>query len=406
MYTYANKKQAITDIKKAAAPKMPSPMRTVSPNITGIPDAMKTRFENLSGFSFDDVRVHYNSGKPAQLQALAYTQGNQVYVAPGQQKHLSHELGHVIQQKQGRVKPTTTISGVALNDDTELENNADEFGEVVQGLRGGNVAIDENPLQLKPAKDVLQRMWDNRPPNPDATVKVNLSSKQASLIIAEAFREKPDDENRVIAYNAYFKLRTFYNDGPRPAIVGGPPRTIVDDKDVDFIEKRIKAIKSTGQSNVKAIGYKFDDLSIFINGYVVNDYGILLSDTIKTYLLKVELQSDAILQNCAMAVRNVIQQFEQAESEYKTFCNNVVGAYRARAVGAENRSAETGYPAATAYVKKRVLKHRNSRINISGINFEVQESLSGGSSGGAVWALHGDIITGASRRARFIWHVK
>jgi hypothetical protein len=33
---------------------------------------MKTRFENLSGLSFDDVRVHYNSNKPAQLQALAY----------------------------------------------------------------------------------------------------------------------------------------------------------------------------------------------------------------------------------------------------------------------------------------------------------------------------------------------
>lgn len=48
----------------------------VSPNITGIPDSMKTRFENLSAFSFDDMRIHYNSNKPAQLQALAYTKDN------------------------------------------------------------------------------------------------------------------------------------------------------------------------------------------------------------------------------------------------------------------------------------------------------------------------------------------
>jgi hypothetical protein len=46
----------------------------------------------------DGVRVEYNSDKPAQLGAKAYTQGSRVYIAPGQEKHLGHELGHVIQQ--------------------------------------------------------------------------------------------------------------------------------------------------------------------------------------------------------------------------------------------------------------------------------------------------------------------
>jgi hypothetical protein len=94
------------------------------PNLIGIPDVTKQRFENLSGLSFDDVRVHYNSSKPAQLQAPAYTQGNQVYVAPGQEMHLRHELGHVVQQKQGRVSPTTHINGIAINDDATLEREA------------------------------------------------------------------------------------------------------------------------------------------------------------------------------------------------------------------------------------------------------------------------------------------
>lgn len=96
-----------------------------SHNITGIPDATKTRFENLSGFAFDDVRVHYNSDKPSQLQALAYTQGNQVYIGPGQEKHLEHELGHVVQQKQGIVQPTTRIGGLPVNDSPALEADAD-----------------------------------------------------------------------------------------------------------------------------------------------------------------------------------------------------------------------------------------------------------------------------------------
>lgn len=82
---------------------------------------MKTQYENVSGLSFDDVRVHYNSSKPAQLQALAYTQGNQVFIGSGQRKHLGHELGHVVQQKQGRVLPSTWLQGVAVNDDAILE---------------------------------------------------------------------------------------------------------------------------------------------------------------------------------------------------------------------------------------------------------------------------------------------
>ena len=94
-------------------------------NMTGIPKDMKKRFENMSGLSFDDVNVHYNSDKPAQLQALAYTQGNQVYVAPGQEHHLGHELGHVVQQKQGRVKPTLQLQGLSVNDDEKLEREAD-----------------------------------------------------------------------------------------------------------------------------------------------------------------------------------------------------------------------------------------------------------------------------------------
>jgi hypothetical protein len=124
MFAYADKKQATTDKKKVDAPKTPSCMRTNVPNETGIPDLMKTQFENLSGFSFDDVRVHYNSGKPAQLQALAYTQGNNVYIAPGQGKHLEHELGHVVQQKAWKVPPEVYVSGVGVNESPALEVQA------------------------------------------------------------------------------------------------------------------------------------------------------------------------------------------------------------------------------------------------------------------------------------------
>jgi hypothetical protein len=90
-----------------------------------IPENTKKQFEDASGFSFDDVRAHYNSDKPANLSALAYTQGSQIHIGPGQDKHLAHELGHVVQQKQGRVKPTDNVNESAANNDIELERKAE-----------------------------------------------------------------------------------------------------------------------------------------------------------------------------------------------------------------------------------------------------------------------------------------
>ncbi len=98
-------------------------------NRTGLPDALKAGVENLSGYAMDDVRVHYNSPKPAQLHAYAYTQGTEIHVAPGQEKHLPHEAWHVVQQKQGRVEPTMQMKGgVKVNDDSGLEREADVMG--------------------------------------------------------------------------------------------------------------------------------------------------------------------------------------------------------------------------------------------------------------------------------------
>jgi len=98
-------------------------------NKTGLLDTLKARIENLSGYSIDDVKVHRNSEKPSQLQAHAYAQGTDIHLGPGQEKHLPHEGWHVVQQKQGRVKPTVRMKGKAnINDDAGLEKEADVMG--------------------------------------------------------------------------------------------------------------------------------------------------------------------------------------------------------------------------------------------------------------------------------------
>ena len=103
-------------------------------NNTGLPDNLKAGVESLSGFSMDDVKVHYNSSQPATVQALSYTQGTDIHVAPGQERHLPHEAWHVAQQLAGRVEPTTEVGGMPVNDNIDLEHEADVMGARANSL--------------------------------------------------------------------------------------------------------------------------------------------------------------------------------------------------------------------------------------------------------------------------------
>lgn len=94
----------------------------------GLPGGLRAGIESLSGIAMDDVSVHYGSSQPAQLNALAYAQGSDIHLAPGQEQHLPHEAWHVVQQRQGRVAPTMQMAGVGINDDAGLEREADTMG--------------------------------------------------------------------------------------------------------------------------------------------------------------------------------------------------------------------------------------------------------------------------------------
>lgn len=138
-----------------------TPKEKSSANLTGIPTQMKQNLESRSGLSFDDVRVHYHSAEPAKIGALAYTRGTQVHIGPGQERHLLHELGHVIQQKRGLVRPTTWINGLPVNDSPELERSAIHCVNepIVQNGKDG-IAL-ETHLAPNTDQHVLQMMTDD-----------------------------------------------------------------------------------------------------------------------------------------------------------------------------------------------------------------------------------------------------
>jgi len=149
-------------------------------NNTGLPNTLKSGIENLSRYRMDDVKVHYNSSKPAQLQAHAYAQGTDIHIAPGQEKHLPHEAWHVVQQKQGRVKPTRQLkSKVNINDDAGLEREADVMGERALSLRKRSSQLHMQkkasvPIQRKVIQrqtlDEFIKWFDDRIPENDSDV--------------------------------------------------------------------------------------------------------------------------------------------------------------------------------------------------------------------------------------------
>ncbi|MEM7370313.1 MAG: DUF4157 domain-containing protein [Bacteroidota bacterium] len=139
------------------------PLTQARANNTGLPDSLKSGIESLSGYSMDDVRVHYNSARPAQLHAHAFAQGSDIHLGPGQEKHLPHEAWHVVQQKQGRVKATVQLKGLAGNDDKGLEREADRMGLKSVQLGNSPATMKRDPLiesrrHFRVNRPVIQRI--------------------------------------------------------------------------------------------------------------------------------------------------------------------------------------------------------------------------------------------------------
>ncbi len=142
-----------------AALRSPAPVQK-APGSKGLPEKLKAGTEALSGVALDDVRVHYNSPEPAGLGALAYTKGSEIHVAPGQERHLPHEAWHVVQQKQGRVRPGRQLKGKAVNEDQGLEREADVQGALAARAASAEAVSAVGASSPRAARPVIQKLDD------------------------------------------------------------------------------------------------------------------------------------------------------------------------------------------------------------------------------------------------------
>lgn len=132
------------------------PKRNV--NKTGIPDRLKAVVEYFSGFSLDEVRVHYNSDKPALINAYAYAEGFNIYLGPGQEKHLAHEVWHVVQQMKGKVSANKDMDGEKVNDQANLEKEASNMGDKASKTKEITSPTTGTPLVTKGISGIVKQL--------------------------------------------------------------------------------------------------------------------------------------------------------------------------------------------------------------------------------------------------------
>ncbi|MCR0576021.1 DUF4157 domain-containing protein [[Clostridium] innocuum] len=93
--------------------------------ITGIPADVKSEAERKSGCDLSNVKVHYNSTKPADYQAVGIAQKNTIHLAPFHENKIKHEVVHIVQQKQNTF-PVCQQRGSVVSD-SRLEREANQF---------------------------------------------------------------------------------------------------------------------------------------------------------------------------------------------------------------------------------------------------------------------------------------
>ena len=168
-------------------------------NNTGLPHPIKKGTESLSGQSMSDVNVHYNSSEPEKVNAHAFAKGNDIHLATGQERHLPHEAWHVVQQKQGRVGPTSEVNGTRINDNPGLESEADAMAQkiVAEGKTNTKKEVDENELlsdSTEVPQMVTQRLAFQQPDLGADAATAEAESEAAPEEEAEPEIEEPAKE--------------------------------------------------------------------------------------------------------------------------------------------------------------------------------------------------------------------
>lgn len=128
-----------------------------------LPVVLQRKMSAALGADLSDVRV-FEGPQAAAIGAVAFTMGSQIHFAPGRydpatphgQRLIAHELMHVVQQRQGRVR-NPLAGGLAVVQDPALEAEADRCARRATSQGAAPSPFGSYRCQ-RPARGVVQRV--------------------------------------------------------------------------------------------------------------------------------------------------------------------------------------------------------------------------------------------------------
>ena len=164
----------------------------------------------LKGQDVTQAKVHYNSSEPAKINAAAYAQGMEVHLAPGQEKHLGHELTHVAQQMGGQVTANRQANNglVNINDDPKLEQEADQIGAKASQGTTLQAKMPQSAAQEQPTTPVVQRymVYDAKNQHRDVSEEdYNIIHTHTPEDEKEAYQDESAYNRQMTSFNELYK---------------------------------------------------------------------------------------------------------------------------------------------------------------------------------------------------------
>ncbi len=148
--------------------------------------------KKMCGVSDKEVSIIRNSAEPYKIGAYAYTRGDKIYVAPGCDETIPHEISHYKQQKQsGHQNTTDIINGQAVNDDIKLEASAERCKPIIPKVMLNNIV--DSDADMGQNKNI-----------PAQRVKINLNVDNDPFVYT-SYKYKPIKESEAIKTNTALK---------------------------------------------------------------------------------------------------------------------------------------------------------------------------------------------------------
>ncbi len=183
----------------------PVVLRKVGPGAP-LPAALRARMEGVFGADFSAVRVHVGP-QAGSIGAIAFAAGADLYFTPGSyrpetaegRRLIGHELAHVVQQRQGRVR--AAASGLCVVQDPALEAEAERMARRVEAEPPVRAlqAMQASPAAAAPANSIQPfRHAPRDQPNKYKSRQVIMDRRDRRMHEAEERRRKFLDLDRYI----------------------------------------------------------------------------------------------------------------------------------------------------------------------------------------------------------------